>query len=39
VFLDRRVFRDRPETRDRLQEKLEKMEKRLRDLEKKLSSR
>jgi membrane-associated protease RseP (regulator of RpoE activity) len=39
VFRDRRVLRDRPETRDRLQEKLEEMEKRLRDLEKKLSSR
>jgi hypothetical protein len=37
VFRDRRVFRDRPETHDRLQQRLEEMEKRLRDLEKKLS--
>ena len=39
VFRDRRVLRDRPENLDRLHEKLEGMEKRLRDLEKKLSSR
>jgi membrane-associated protease RseP (regulator of RpoE activity) len=39
VFRDRRVLRDRPENLDRLHEKLEKMERRLRDLEKKLSSR
>ena len=36
VFRDRRVFLDRPESRGRLQERLEEMEKRLRDLEKKL---
>jgi hypothetical protein len=39
VFRDRRVLRDRPENLDRLHEKVERMEKRLRDLEKKLSSR
>ena len=39
VFRDRRVLRDRPENLDRLHEKLKEMEKRVRDLEKKLSSR
>jgi hypothetical protein len=39
VFRDRRALRDRPENLDRLHEKLEEMENRLRDLEKKLSSR